>query len=135
MRPIESIPLGAHLNLVIQLTVLILLIAGARLAKAGRLDNHGRMMRIAIVMQFASLIIWMGPSLALNITVLGTIGLGPLVTILHVIMGYAALFLAISSALHKKVIFDLKWTMRATFLVWTAAALFGVGFYVYYLLG
>jgi hypothetical protein len=133
MRPIESIPLGAHLNLVIQLAVLILLIAGARLAKAGRLDNHGRMMKIAIVMQFASLIIWMGPSLALNITVLSTIGLGPLVTILHVIMGYAALFLAISSVLHKTII-SLKWTMRATFLVWTMTAMFGVGFYVYYYL-
>ncbi len=133
MRSLESIPIGANLNLVIQLMVLVLLLFGAKLAKAGRFESHSKLMKTAIILQVGTLVLWMGPSLVLNTAAFYTFGPGQLITILHVAIGYIALLLAVSAALHKTII-SLKWTMRATFLVWTLAAIFGVGFYVYYYL-
>ena len=126
-------PIGAHVNLIIQIVLLILLLFGANLARMKRFDAHRRIMVVAFLIQVGTLIFWMAPSLVLNIGAFGTFGPGQLITILHITIGYVALFLAISSASHKTVVSQgLRWTMRIAFLIWMLAATFGIGFYVYY---
>jgi len=133
MSFLTNAPIGAHVNLIIQIGLLFLLLIGTHLAKARRLKIHGRIMGAAMVIQVVALIFWMGASLVVNSGAFATFGPGQLITVLHVTIGYVAFFLAISSALHKTLISRwLGWTMRASLLVWVLAAVTGIGFYVYY---
>jgi len=133
MSFLTNAPIGAHVNLIIQIGLLFLLLIGTYLAKARRLKIHGRIMGAAMVIQVVALIFWMGASLVVNSGAFATFGPGQLITVLHVTIGYVAFFLAISSALHKTLISRwLGWTMRASLLVWVLAAVTGIGFYVYY---
>lgn len=130
---LANAPIGAHVNLIIQMGLLSLLLIGTYLARARRLKVHGRIMGSAMVIQVVALIFWMGASLVVNSGAFATFGPGQLITILHVIVGYVAFFLAISSSLHKTIVSQwLGWTMRASLLVWVLAAVTGIGFYVYY---
>jgi hypothetical protein len=90
---------------------------------------------VAIIIQFGAFMFWMAPSLLLNISALGTFGIGPALTVLHVLTGVLAVILSISSGFHKALISpQLRWTMRATFLTWILAAVSGINFYAYYYL-
>lgn len=126
---------AADINLIVQIFMLALLLAGAYSAKMAKFRTHGRLMATAIIIQFGAFMFWMGPSLLLNIGALGTFGTGPVLTVLHVLTGLLAIILAISAGFHKALISpQLRWTMRATFLTWSLAAMFGISFYVYYYL-
>jgi uncharacterized membrane protein YozB (DUF420 family) len=128
-------PYAADLNLVAQLAVLCMLLAGLYFVRTSKLRTHGRLMKSAVIAQFGALILWMGPSLVLSIGMLRSFGPGPITTALHVLAGGFALALAISAIYHKKIgSLQLKWTMRSTFIVWTSAAVLGIGFYAYYYL-
>jgi len=126
-------PLAADVNLIAQIVVLLLMTAGFYFVKAAKLEVHGRFMKSAIVLQFGALILWMGPSLILNVGAFGAFGYGPLVAVAHVLFGAFALFLAVNAASHKSLISsELRWTMWATFTVWGLAAVFGIVFYLHY---
>jgi len=128
-------PGAADANLIIQIVTLCLLSAGAYYARASRFKTHNLLMKSVMIIQFGTLISWMGPSLVLNIGALGTFGSGPLITVLHAFSGLSALAFAVSAAFHRPIISPkLGQTMRATFVIWAVSALFGFIFYVYYYL-
>jgi len=124
---------AADVNLIAQIVALSFLLAGLYFVRSGRLRTHGRLMKSAIVFQFAALIVWMGPSLILNFGVFSNFGSGPLIAAAHAFFGGLALALAISAAFHRSLVSrQLRWTMWATFLVWSVGTIFGIAFYLYY---
>lgn len=131
----SQVPYAADLNLIAQAVTIFLLVAGAFLARTARLRLHARLMRLAIMIQIGALILWMGPSLLLNIGAFGSLGFGPFITALHVLSGVLALMLAISAAYHRRIgSWQLKWTMRSAFFLWVLAVIIGISFYAYYYL-
>lgn len=128
-------PNAADLNVIAQAISFCLLLAGVYFVKAAKLKTHSRLMKSAIIIEFGALIIWMGPSLLVNIEALRTFTPGTLVTVLHAFSGVIALILAISAVYHRTLgSFQLKWTMWSTFLVWALTAVLGISFYAYYYL-
>jgi hypothetical protein len=92
-------------------------------------------MKSAVITQLGALILWMGPSLVLNIEAFRSFTAGPIITALHVLGGISALALAISASYHRAIgSLQLKWTMRSAFIVWTLTVVLGIGFYAYYYL-
>jgi uncharacterized membrane protein YozB (DUF420 family) len=131
----NSAPIPADLNLIAQIIVLALLLAGASLAKVSEFKLHGRLMLSAIAFQFVAVFVWMLPSLIINIGALGSGGAGTAITLAHVYFGAYALCLAIAAARHWKLEMELKWTMRLIFSAWFLVAVLGILFYVHYYLG
>ena len=128
-------PYAADLNLVAQIVVLSMLLAGVYFVRASKLKTHSRIMKSALIIQLSALILWMGPSLVLNIEAFGSFTSGPVITALHALGGVLALALAISASYHRKIgSLQLKWTMRSAFIVWISTAVLGIGFYAYYYL-
>lgn len=128
-------PYAADFNVIAQVIAFCLLLIGVYFVRAAKLKTHSRLMKSAIIIELGALIIWMGPSLFLNIGVLRAFTLGTLVTVLHAFGGILALVLAISAVYHRTVgSFQLKWTMWSTFLVWAFTAVLGISFYAYYYL-
>jgi hypothetical protein len=92
-------------------------------------------MKSALIIQLSALILWMGPSLVLNIEAFGSFTSGPVITTLHALGGVLALALAITASYHRRIgSLQLKWTMRSAFIVWISTAVLGIGFYAYYYL-
>ena len=92
-------------------------------------------MRSAIITQLGALILWMGPSLVLNIAAFRSFTSGVIITALHALGGVLALALATSASYHRAIgSLQLKWTMWSAFIVWTSTVVLGIGFYVYYYL-
>jgi uncharacterized membrane protein YozB (DUF420 family) len=131
----NSAPYPADLNLVAQIVVLSLLLAGASLARVSEFRLHGRLMLTAIGFQFVAVFSWMLPSLLRNIGALSSGGTGPTITLVHVYFGAYALCFAIAAARHWKLEKELKWTMRLIFSAWVLVAILGILFYVHYYLG
>jgi uncharacterized membrane protein YozB (DUF420 family) len=128
-------PYAADLNLVAQIVALSLLLAGVYFVRESKLKTHSRLMKSAVIIQFGALILWMGPSLVLNIRAFRFFTFGPVITALHVLGGVFALVLAISAIYHRRIgSLHLKWTMRSAFTVWTSTLVLGMGFYTYYYL-
>jgi uncharacterized membrane protein YozB (DUF420 family) len=131
----NNAPYPADLNLIAQIIVLGLLLAGASLAKVSEFKLHGRLMLSAIAFQFGAVFLWMGPSLIINIGALGSGGVGTAITLAHVYFATYALCLAIAAVRHWKLERELKWTMRLIFSAWFLVAILGILFYVHYYLG
>ena len=131
----NSAPFQADLNLIAQIVVLALLLAGASLARFSEFKLHGSLMLSAIAFQFGAVFLWMLPSLIRNIGALGSGGAGTAITLAHVYFAAYALCLAIAAARHWKLEMELKWTMRLIFSAWFLVAILGILFYVHYYLG
>jgi uncharacterized membrane protein YozB (DUF420 family) len=131
----NSAPYPPDLNLITQIVVLGLLLAGASLARVSEFKLHGRLMLSAIGFQFVAVFSWMLPSVLRNIGALALGGVGPAITLMHVYFGVYALCLAIAAARHWKLEKELKWTMRLIFSAWILVAILGMLFYVHYYLG
>jgi uncharacterized membrane protein YozB (DUF420 family) len=128
-------PYPADLNLVAQIIVLSLLLAGVYFVRESKLKTHSRFMKSAVIIQFGALILWMGPSLVLNIEAFSSLTTGLFITALHALGGVLALALAINAIYHRRIgSLQLKWTMRSAFIVWTSTVVLGIGFYAYYYL-
>jgi hypothetical protein len=123
------------LNVIAQIVVLGLLLAGASLARVSEFKLHGRLMLSAIGFQFVAVFSWMLPSVLRNIGALASGGVGPAITLMHVYFGAYALCFAIAAARHWKLEKELKWTMRLIFSAWILVAILGMLFYVHYYLG
>ena len=131
----NNAPYPADLNLIAQIIVLGLLLAGASLARVSEFKLHGRLMLSAIVFQFGAVFLWMVPSLITNIGALGSGGEGTAITLAHVYFGIFALCLAIAAARHWELERALKWTMRLILSAWFLVAILGILFYVHYYVG
>lgn len=112
-----------------------MLLAGVYFVRASKLKTHSRLMKSAIITQLGALILWMGPSLVLNIEAFRSLTSGVIITALHALGGVLALALAISASYHRAIgSLQLKWTMWSAFIVWTSTVVLGIGFYAYYYL-
>jgi len=128
-------PFAADLNLLAQIIVLGILLAGAVMAKSSEFKIHGRIMIAAMVFQFVAVFSWMLPSLIINFGALGSGGVGTAITLAHFFFGTFTLALTVSAAFHWKLEKELKWTMRLAFSAWLLVALLGILFYAHYYLG
>ena len=129
----NSAPYPADVNLIVQISILFLLFAGAYLAKVSEFKLHGRFMISLIAIQFGAVFLWMVPSLIINLGALGSGGVGTAVTLLHVFAGTFALALVVAAATHWMEN-QLKWTMRVAFSAWVLVAILGIAFYAHYYL-
>lgn len=127
-------PLSADLNLLAQIIVLGLLLAGAILAKSSEFKIHGWIMISAIAFQFVAVFLWMLPSLILNLGALGSGGVGTAITLMHFLLGTFTLALTLAAAFHLRLERELKWTMRLAFSAWLLVVMLGILFYAHYYL-
>ena len=127
-------PFAADLNLLAQIVVLGLLLAGAILAKSSEFKIHGWVMITAIAFQFVAVFSWMLPSLITNLGALASGGVGTAITLAHFLFGTFTLALTVSAAFHLKLERELKWTMRLAFSAWVLVAILGILFYAHYYL-
>jgi hypothetical protein len=131
----NSVPYPADVNPIAQIVALSLLLIGAYFTIIPRFRIHGRVMMSAILIELGTFTLWMAPFLIVNFGALGSGGICPAITVLHVFAGIAATTLAISAAAHWAAISpQLKWTMRAAFLAWVVTAVLGISFYAHYYL-
>jgi hypothetical protein len=131
----------ADVNLIVQLVIVLLLAAGwvyGRDKKKIRL--HGQLMIVAVVVNGAMIFLVMVPSLILSFGAITSnpLGSGPLVSVAHSIVGTVAwlyaTYLAWVWRLKPATVecFKRKNLMKPVLYAWLAAAVLGVGFYVYY---
>jgi uncharacterized membrane protein YozB (DUF420 family) len=127
----------SDLNLVLQLVLLVLLLAGFILGRrktGSSLKMHGRLMKVLVVLNALSILLFMGPSLLTNLgpAVDEVFTFGFPLTLFHHSIGLIAEVLGAVLVLRK--FGNVRLWMRTTFLLWSAALLSGIGFYVVYFL-
>ena len=130
------------INLILQITILILLIIGRRLAKDRKLLTHGRAMGTLLVLHTVAILLIMFPSFVINFSALGHIS-DPkvIVTWIHIIVGSSTealgVFLVSKWRFQPKSVADCakrRKFMQPTFTLWALSATLGIIFYaVYYL--
>ena len=132
----------ADINLILQLAMLCVLIFGRSRAKGKKFGLHGRIMTVAVVLNAASLVTVMLPSLMLGLGFLVTNSTNPIsiITILHAIIGTIAELLGIYLVLKwrfSKTFVECiknKKLMNPTIILWITTALLGIilyiGFYI-----
>ncbi len=133
-----SASVSSDLNLILQIVLLALLLAGFILGKrktGNSLKLHGRLMTVLVALNALSILLIMGPSLFTNLGTaveeVSTVGF-PL-TLLHHSIGLIAEVLGVVLVFRK--FGKVRSWMRITFTLWFIALLSGIGFYiVYYLL-
>lgn len=128
---------SSDLNLILQIVLLVLLLAGFILGKrktGNSLKLHGRLMTVLVALNALAILLIMGPSLFTNfgaaVGEISTIGF-PL-TWLHHSIGLVAEILG--AVLVFKKFGNVRRWMRTTLFLWFVALLFGIGFYVVYYL-
>lgn len=132
----------ADINLILQITILILLLVGRRLAKNKKLLVHGRTMGVLLVLHTAAILMIMIPSFLANRGALGQIS-DPrvIVTWIHAVLGSSAevlgVFLVSKWGFQSKAVktcVTRKKYMNPTFALWGLSAILGIAFYVVYYL-
>lgn len=130
-------PVFSDVNLVLQISFLVLLLAGFILGKrktGSSIKMHGRLMTVLVVLNALSILLVMGPSLFTNLDAavkeISVIGF-PL-TLLHHLIGLIAEILGAVLVFRK--FGNVRIWMRITFILWFVALLLGIGFYVVYFL-
>lgn len=129
----------ADLNLILQTTALALVIIGWRRAVKKRVRQHGKIMTVAVVLNFASILLIMGPSFFLG---LGFIMSNPfnsisLVSISHHGLGLLAELLGIYMVYKWR--FQKSFTfcyrhqnlMKIIIITWATTNILGIVIYVY----
>jgi hypothetical protein len=129
-------------NLIVQIGLLVLLVIG-RLSKA-QLRRHGFIMTIGTVTNLVTILLIMGPSLIRNLPALVTppVTLGTIITVAHVVLGFAAIIggllfslrFALALSAQQPLACGKRWMMRTELMLWLVALLFGIGFYGFYYL-
>lgn len=131
----------ADLNLLLQLTILILIITGFTFARRKRFEIHEKWMFSGIVLVAISIFTWMAPSYISNFHVIASEFYSPgvIITNLHVILGTITGVLAICIILNMKVdlpqrfvIKRIRLLMRTTFMFWWLTFTLGLSFYIWY---
>jgi len=133
-------PLYADLNLVFQISILILLIAGISIARLKhKFNRHGALMGIAIILNTISIIIVMLPSFLSFSGLFADLSTPAAIVITHAILGVLVevlgIWLVANWIFRRKNIrgcVGKKNLMRATLLLWSIELF--VGIYVYIML-
>ena len=130
----------ADINLIVQLVIVVLLVAGWIYGRNKRTKLHGQLMVMAVIVNGGAIALVMVPSLVLGFGAITSnpLGPGPLVSVLHVIIGtvawLTAAYLSWVWRLKPETVecFKRKKWMKPVLYTWLAAAVLGVVFYVYY---
>jgi hypothetical protein len=125
------------ISLIVQILTLSIVIFGYILKRKMQYRNHGILMLVAIIMQFISFLLIMGPSFV-SLVENGFIQL-PMwvssVTIVHSILGGVVLAIGIwiATSWHLRIsiapCIKKKWIMRYLILAWISALILGVALY------
>jgi hypothetical protein len=132
--------MAADINLLVQLIIIALLSLGWFFKQEKELRQHGIIMVTAVAVNGAAIALVMVPSLILGFGAITSdpIGPGPLISIVHSIVGaiawlYGVYFTWVWRLRPTTVdCFKRKKMMKPVLYTWLAAAVLGVGFYVYY---
>jgi len=130
----------ADINLIVQLVIVVLLVAGWIYGRDKKTKLHGQLMVVAVIVNGGAIALVMVPSLVLGFGAITSnpLGPGPLVSVLHVIIGtvawLTAAYLSWVWRLKPETVecFKRKKWMKPVLYTWLAAAVLGVVFYVYY---
>ena len=127
----------ASISLIVQIVTLSIVISGYILKRKMQFRNHGTLMLVAIIMQFISFLLIMGPafvSLVENGLIQKPIWVST-VTIVHAILGGAVLAIGIwiAASWHLKTSIEpcikKKWIMRYLIIAWISALILGITLY------
>lgn len=127
----------ASISLIVQIVTLSIVISGYILKRKMQFRNHGTLMLVAIIMQFISFLLIMGPafwSLAENGLIQKPIWVST-VTIVHAGLGGVALAIGIwiAASWHLKTSIEpcikKKWIMRYLIIAWISALILGIILY------
>jgi uncharacterized membrane protein YozB (DUF420 family) len=127
----------ASISLIVQVLTLSIVISGYILKRKMRFRNHGTLMLVAIIMQFISFLLIMGPafvSLAENGLIQRPIWVST-VTIVHASLGGIVLAIGIwiVSSWHLQTSIERcikkKWIMRYLIVAWISALILGIILY------
>lgn len=130
------------INLILQITILILLVIGRKFAKDKRLLNHGKAMGLLLALHTITILLIMIPSFLTNFGSLGHIS-DPrvIVTWMHVTLGASAevlgVFLVSKWGFQPKRLSSCSTRrkyMKPTFALWGFSAVLGIVFYIVYYL-
>lgn len=131
-------PLIYDLNLILQIVVIAILLAGAYYAKRKRNFNiHGKAMSVALVLNIVGMLFVMAPRLISSLSYLvSTVNQLPsMLTIIHPIFGGLAEILGLFAVATlrpcgSKMGKNVRNLMIVTFALWVVAFLFGVSVYI-----
>ena len=127
----------ATISLIVQIVTLSIVISGYILKRKMQFRNHGTLMLVAIIMQFISFLLIMGPafvSLAENGLIQKPI-LVSTVTIVHASLGGVVLAIGIwiAASWHLRTSIEpcikKKWIMRYLIVAWISALILGITLY------
>ena len=133
------------MNLLLQVVIYILLVAGVVSAKRGKFRRHGLLQGAAVLLGSMSLILVMGPSLLRNFSgiITTSFGLGSPLTLLHAIVGALSLVMGWISVLAlrpcgkvrvKRGLGPVRRYMLLMFAVWTLSFILGITVYSFFYL-
>jgi uncharacterized membrane protein YozB (DUF420 family) len=127
----------ASISLIVQIVTLSIVISGYILKRKMQFRKHGTLMLVAIIMQFTSFLLIMGPafvSLAENGLIQKPI-LVSTVTIVHASLGGVVLAIGIwiAASWHLRTSIEpcikKKWIMRYLIIAWISALILGITLY------
>ena len=127
----------ATISLIVQIVTLSIVISGYILKRKMQFRNHGILMLVAIVMQFISFLVIMGPafvSLAENGLIQKPIWVST-VAIVHASLGGVVLVIGIwiAASWHLRTSIEpcikKKWVMRYLIVAWISALILGITLY------
>jgi hypothetical protein len=130
----------ADINLIVQLIIIALLLTGYIHKRNKKFRLHGQLMVTAVVVNGLAITLVMAPSLIFGFGAITSnpIGPGPLITIAHAVVGATAwlcgAYLSWVWRLKPATAecFKRKKLMKPVLYTWLAAAILGVGFYIFY---
>jgi len=131
---------AADVNLIVQIILVVLLIASWMRLDKKNVASHGQLMVLAVIVQGLAIFLVMIPSLLLGFSAITSNpgNPGSLIAIAHGLVGAGAwlyaVYLSVIWRFNKATVecFKRKSMMKPVFYAWLAAAVLGVGFYVYY---
>jgi uncharacterized membrane protein YozB (DUF420 family) len=131
-------PVIYDLNLILQIVIMVILFAGAYYAKRKmKFELHGRVMALALLLNAISTIFVMAPRLFETLSYLAStlVQVPTELALVHPILGGLAeilgfIVLASLRPCGLKMGRKIRYLMRATFVIWTLAFLFGLSVYI-----
>ena len=134
-----SAVLITDLNLIVQITAFILVLAALVYKAKGKFKIHGSIMAIAVILHLVTFIVAMGPSFVKNIdffmnetSQLGvqTLWVHALTGVLSLVLGFFLIFAWITKASKIELCFRRKRIMDATIILWAVSLVFGIVTYL-----
>lgn len=134
-----SAVLITDINLIVQITAFILVLAALVYKAKGKFKIHGSIMGVAVILHFATFIVAMGPSFVKSIdffmnetSQLGvqTLWVHALTGVLSLVLGFFLVFAWITNGSKIELCFRRKRMMDATIVLWAVSLVFGIASYL-----